>query len=145
MSQLPYLCTIQSLKSGHLTNQDTSFCPKGVLIREASQYIHLHAHNVHVYRLAYSDVATYTEVSDMEHVLVGFIVMQCTCTCASPLVIPLRVTCSNRYKMTYTPRLLTMCSENYCTWFVCVCLSDAHFLRHSKLVHIERKVRYMYI
>ena len=25
---------IQPLKSGHLTNQDTFFCPKGVLIRE---------------------------------------------------------------------------------------------------------------
>ena len=32
-----------------------------------------------------------------------------------------------------------MCSEGYCTWFVCgcvcVCVSDAHFLRHGKLTH----------
>ena len=28
------MCTFQPLKSGHLTNQDTVFCPKGVLIRE---------------------------------------------------------------------------------------------------------------
>ena len=31
---MPCLCTIQPLKSGHLTNQDTFFCPKGVRIRE---------------------------------------------------------------------------------------------------------------
>ena len=29
-----YLCILQPLKSGHLTNRDTSFCPKGVRIRE---------------------------------------------------------------------------------------------------------------
>ena len=31
---MPCLCTTQPLKSGHLTNQDTFFCPKGVRIRE---------------------------------------------------------------------------------------------------------------
>ena len=34
LSQMPCLCTIQPLKSGHLTNQDTFFCSKGVQIRE---------------------------------------------------------------------------------------------------------------
>ena len=30
---------LSTLKSGHLTNQDTSFCPKGVLIREVPLHI----------------------------------------------------------------------------------------------------------
>ena len=34
LSQTPRLCTLQPLKSGHLTNRDTFFCPKCVQIRE---------------------------------------------------------------------------------------------------------------
>ena len=43
LSQTPCLCTyiarLQFLKSGHLTNKDTFFCPKGVQIREVPLYI----------------------------------------------------------------------------------------------------------
>ena len=50
------MCTLQPLKSGHLTNKDTFFCPKDVRIREvplywtswyikpASQQVALHVH-----------------------------------------------------------------------------------------------------
>ena len=36
------MCTPQPLKSGHLTNQDTVFCPKGVQIRDTDMYVPLY-------------------------------------------------------------------------------------------------------
>ena len=38
LSQMPCLCTIQPLKSGHLTNQDTFFYPR---LERLQLYIHL--------------------------------------------------------------------------------------------------------